>query len=127
MIGEAPGEPFHQAEPVFDLPQQDRTSIRCHPSSVESRDDFPAADLLKSERPLGTLCFHETASSVKCKCLLPTAFTSGRAVSCHRGGENCGLARRASEGRSSPSVPPSLARRASDGSDRYEKLQKLAS
>ena len=51
------------------------------------------ADLLKSERPLITLCFHETVSSMKRKCVVLTSFTPDEAVLFHTGCEKCGLMR----------------------------------
>ena len=98
MVGETAREFLYEAKTLFNFPQQNPAAVRRDPSTVKPGHDFPTATLLKSERSLGTLCLHETASSVKCKCLSATSFTSGRAVSCHRIGEKSGLtARRISE------------------------------
>src|SRR6516165_12597534 len=91
IIRKAGRELFDQTKPLLDLPQQNPTTVGAHPPAVKPGHDSPPADVLKSKRPSGTLCFHETASSVKCKCVFPTSFTSGEAVSCHRVGEKCGL------------------------------------
>src|SRR5437870_13784816 len=96
MVGEAGGELRHEAQPLFDLPQQNRASVRRDPTAIEPSHDFPSADLLKSERSLGTLCFHETVSSVKCKLEFPPRLTSGEAVSLQPRSEKCGLSPRLS-------------------------------
>src|ERR1700724_3454116 len=91
MVGETSRELLDKAKAFLDFPQQNPAAIRCNPSPIKPGYNFPPADLLKSKRPLSTLCLHETASSVKCKCVFAPSFTSGRAVSCHPVGEKCRL------------------------------------
>src|ERR1700694_5127670 len=91
MVSEAGLEFLDEAKPFLNFPQQNSAAIRRDPSSIEPGYNFSSADLLKSKAPLGTLCLHETASSVKCKCVSATSFTSGQAVSCHHVGEKCRL------------------------------------
>jgi hypothetical protein len=64
MVREAGCELLDQTKPFFDLSQQDPPTIGTHPTAVKPGHDFTPTDLLKSERLLDTLCFHETASSV---------------------------------------------------------------
>src|SRR5260370_25041147 len=91
MVSETSRECRDEPKPFCNCRQQNPAAIRRRPSPVDRGYDFSSADLLKSKAPLGTLCLHETASSVKCKCVTTTSFTSGRAVSCHPVGEKCGL------------------------------------
>jgi hypothetical protein len=81
MVGETRGEHLDKPKPTLDLTQEYPAAIGRDPTPVKPSDNFSPTDLLKFERLLGTLCFHETASSVKCKCLCPKTLTSDEAVS----------------------------------------------
>src|SRR6266567_5778828 len=68
IIGKTGGELLDKPKPTLDLTQQDPAAIGRDSAPVKASDNFSRPDHLKFERLLVTLCFHETASSVKCKC-----------------------------------------------------------
>src|SRR3972149_8659922 len=67
MVRETHGKPFDKPKAFFHLPQQNPAAVRRDPPAVKSGHTFPPADPVKSERLLGTLCFHGTVSIVKRK------------------------------------------------------------
>lgn len=68
MIGEAAGETGDEAEPIFDLLEQDAAAVGGHPAPVEPSHHVMTADRWKPHGLPATLCRHETASSLQRKC-----------------------------------------------------------
>jgi hypothetical protein len=74
VVSEGLAERPQDAEPFFDLPQQQSAGVRRDPPAIERRRNFPPSVSLEQQLLSVTLCSHETASCCDRKAFLQKTY-----------------------------------------------------